>query len=140
MRSATLLIAACAWWLAAGPAQAQAAKPVMSGPDLATWHDEVGKLDCKDCHGPRKPLSVTPEAALETVNRQCMACHGSMATVAAKIKPRLAHAEINPHASHVVSIECVTCHFGHDRPSQAYCINCHAFEMPMPVGQRAARK
>lgn len=103
--------------------------------DLATLHEEVGKLDCKDCHGAAKPTSVPAEEALRTVNQQCMACHGGMANVARLIQPRLANKHINAHDSHVVSIECVTCHVGHDKPSEAYCQNCHAFQMPMQLSK-----
>lgn len=112
-----------------------AAKGAAVTQDLATLHEEVGKLDCKDCHGAAKPNSVPAEVALQTVNQQCTACHGGMATVARLIKPRLANPHINAHDSHVVSIECVTCHVGHDKPSQAYCQNCHAFQMPMQLRQ-----
>lgn len=119
-------------------APAGAAPSAGAAEDLATWHEQSGKLDCKDCHGTAKPKSVPPETALSTVNQQCIACHGSWPTVAAKLAPRLSNKHINPHASHVVGIECVTCHVGHDRPSRAYCLECHAFEMPMPLGRRGA--
>lgn len=132
MKRSLFLILAFAWLLAwIGPVNAQATN---APDDLATLHEEVGKLDCRDCHGAVKPESVTPEEALRTANQQCMACHGTTANVAAKITPRLANRHINPHAGHVVSIECVTCHSGHEK-SQAYCSNCHAFDMPMTLGK-----
>ncbi len=134
-----LLMLAVSVGLIACAAPAVAPSPATKGTaavlDLATLHEEVGKLDCKDCHGAAKPTSVPAELALQTVNQQCMACHGGMATVARLIKPRLANPHINAHDSHVVSIECVTCHVGHDKPSEAYCQNCHAFQMPMALRQ-----
>lgn len=134
-----LLMLAVSVWLIACTAPAVAPTSPTQGAavtqDLATLHEEVGKLDCKDCHGAAKPTSVPAEVALQTVNRQCMACHGGMANVARLIKPRLANKHINAHDSHVVSIECVTCHVGHDKPSEAYCQNCHAFQMPMQLSK-----
>ena len=139
MKLRTLFIGACLGLLAGvlpSLAATQAAEPV----DLATFHEEAGKLDCKDCHGAVKPRSVTPEQALRTANDQCMSCHGSFANVAAKLRPRLGNPHINPHDSHVVSIECVTCHAAHDKPSQSYCLGCHAFEMPMQIGRRQSTR
>lgn len=107
--------------------------------DLATLHEEVGKLDCRDCHLVADPRLVTAEQDLRTANQQCVVCHGTAANVAAKIKPRLANKYINPHAGHVVSIECVTCHISHEKP-QAYCSNCHAFDMPMVIGKNLKSK
>ena len=101
--------------------------------ELAVFHKQVGKLACKDCHGVADPEALLPEAALAAVNKQCMACHGTMNNVAAKITPKLANKHINPHAGHVVSIQCVTCHSGHET-SEAYCTKCHAFDMPIKVG------
>lgn len=143
MRRYLLMLAACASLLACTspavvPAQAVAAAPQTL--DLATLHEEVGKLDCKDCHGAAKPKSVPAELALKTVNERCVACHGSMATVSNLIKPRLSNPHINPHDSHVVSIECVSCHLAHDRPSQAYCLGCHAFDMPMQLSRAPRAK
>ena len=102
-------------------------------PELAVFHKKVGKLACKDCHVNDDPESLLPEESLSLVNKQCMACHGTMNNVAAKITPKLANKHINPHAGHVVSIQCVSCHSGHET-SEAYCTKCHAFDMPMKVG------
>lgn len=121
----------------AAAAFAQTPKPP-AVPDLAVVHEEVGQLDCKDCHGPKKRPPASAEEELRTVNASCMKCHGSAAVVAAKITPKLANKHVNPHAGHVVSIECVTCHVAHDAPSKAYCQNCHAFDMPMAL-RHAAR-
>lgn len=137
MKARTLLTAALAGLLlAAAPVWAQTSKPAPV-PDLAAVHEEVGQLDCKDCHGPTKRPAPQAEEALRIVNASCIKCHGSTATVAAKIAPRQANKHINPHAGHVVSIECVTCHVAHDAPSKAYCQNCHAFEMPMALRHAA---
>ena len=102
-------------------------------PELAVFHKKVGKLACKDCHVSDDPESLLPEESLSLANKQCMACHGTMNNVAAKITPKLSNKHINPHAGHVVSIQCVTCHSGHET-SEAYCTKCHAFNMPMKVG------
>lgn len=107
--------------------------------DLADLHEQVGKLECRDCHGASKPKSVPPEAALRTANERCVACHGTAANVAAKIEPRLPNRHVNPHAGHVVSIECVTCHGAH-RESASYCVQCHAFDMPMKLGRPSAAR
>lgn len=133
MNSRSLLTAGLAWVLmSAAAAWAQTPK-APAVPDLAAVHEEVGQLDCKDCHGPKKKPPAKAEEELRTVNASCVKCHGGMATVAAKIEPRLSNKHINAHASHVVSIECVTCHVAHDAPSKAYCQSCHSFDMPMAL-------
>jgi fumarate reductase flavoprotein subunit len=104
--------------------------------DLGTLHAQDLKLPCASCHGETAPLAMGTEASLETANRNCIACHGDAKSLAEKIKPKLAHKEINPHASHLVEIDCVTCHTAH-RSAEAYCNKCHAFDMPMPP--RAAK-
>ncbi len=129
-------IALCAWLLIATLAAVAQVPRAPDKTDLATLHEEVGRLDCKDCHGATKPKAQVAEAALQTANQSCMRCHGSMENVAAKLAPRLANRHINPHASHVVSIQCVTCHVAHDAPSQAYCLQCHSFDMPMKLGRQ----
>ena len=132
MKRYLILIMACVGLIALiNPATAQAEGP----PDLASFHEDIGKLDCKDCHTVNDPKVMPPEASLRLVNQKCMECHGTTANVAAKIGPRLVNKHINPHAGHVVSIECVTCHISH-YPSEAYCTKCHAFDMPMLVGNR----
>lgn len=125
------LIAACALLFAS---LAPLAATAQDDTALADYHKKVGKLACRDCHGATKPESLTPEAALNHSDKQCMACHGTMANVAAKITPKLANKHINPHAGHIVGIQCVTCHSGHEE-SEAYCVKCHAFEMPMNTGK-----
>ena len=61
--AAALCVAAPAAFAASAEPATQAAEPV----DLATFHEEAGKLDCKDCHGAVRPRSVTPEQALRTL-------------------------------------------------------------------------
>lgn len=135
-----LIIFAALFALLALVATAQAQAPTLEESlDLATFHEEFHKVDCKDCHGATDLKTMTPEASLRVANQKCMDCHGTAANVAAKIRPKLANKHINPHAGHVVSIECVTCHKSHD-PSVAYCTNCHAFDMPMQVGKHYKTK
>jgi len=102
-----------------------------SPPNLATEHVEQMKLDCTACHGDKTPTSMSPEEALATVNQNCINCHGDGKAMATAILPKLAHKDINPHASHLVQIDCATCHHGHTA-GEAYCLQCHAFDMKMP--------
>jgi fumarate reductase flavoprotein subunit len=112
-------------------AGAQTNAPAPAASQLATVHAEQSKLNCNACHGDKTPTSVSAEEALATVNQNCMNCHGDSKAVSAAILPKLVHKEINPHGSHLVQIDCVTCHRGH-AAGEAYCNQCHAFEMPMP--------
>ena len=100
-------------------------------PNLATAHAQQSKLACNACHGDKTPSSVTAEESLATVNQNCRNCHGDAKSLAEKLAPKLVHKEINPHGSHLVEIDCVTCHRGH-AAGEAYCNQCHAFDMPMP--------
>jgi len=84
---------------------------------------------CSPCHG-KNPIPMDTEA---DVNGRCIACHGTLAKLAAKKA-----AAINPHQSHLGEIACTTCHHGHTT-SRAYCLNCHSFKMPIP-GQAAESK
>jgi len=106
-------------------------------PDLAAYHVESLKLSCSTCHGDKSPLALNAEESLAVSNRMCLACHGDAKSLADKIAPKLAHKEINPHASHLVQIDCVTCHSAH-QAKETYCNQCHAFDMPMPP--RAAKR
>jgi fumarate reductase flavoprotein subunit len=114
--------------LSAALAQSPAGLPKQ---DLAVFHAENVKLNCSGCHGDVSPLTVSAEASLATANQNCLNCHGDAKSLAAQIEPKLVHKEINPHASHLVQIDCVTCHSGHTA-KEAYCNQCHAFDMPMP--------
>jgi fumarate reductase flavoprotein subunit len=100
-------------------------------PNLATVHAQQSKFACNACHGDKTPTSVSAEEALATVNQNCISCHGDAKAMAAVILPKLVHKEINPHAAHLVEIDCVTCHHGHSA-GEAYCQQCHAFDMTMP--------
>lgn len=111
----------CAW----AQSGADSASP------LATVHGEQSKLACNACHGDKTPTSVSAEEALATVNQNCINCHGDQTAVAAALVPKLVHKEINPHASHLVQIDCVTCHHGHTA-GEAYCLQCHGFDLAMP--------
>ena len=116
---------------------AQAPAAVKS--DLATLHAERAALACSACHGDVAPLKLTAEESLATANRQCIVCHGSGAKLAEALAPRLPNKHVNPHASHLVEIDCATCHRGH-AASESFCLQCHAFDMPMPGSASAGRK
>jgi fumarate reductase flavoprotein subunit len=123
--------AAAAIGLAILCSAALAQSPAPTPPNLATAHAQQSKLACNACHGDKTPTSVTPEESLATVNQNCVNCHGDAKSLAEKLAPKLVHKEINPHGSHLVEIDCVTCHRGH-AASEAYCQQCHAFDMTMP--------
>ena len=108
--------------------------------DLASVHRSEARIKCKECHVESDPKSVTPEEALATVNKQCISCHGNAEKLAKELAPKLANRYINPHASHLVAIDCTVCHAGHDRPGESYCLKCHDFNMPMPGAARAAKQ
>ena len=110
---------------------ALAQSPAPTPPNLATVHAQQSKLTCTACHGDKTPTSVTAEESLATVNQNCLNCHGDAKSLAEKLAPKLVHKEINPHGSHLVEIDCVTCHRGHSA-GEAYCQQCHAFDMTMP--------
>ena len=124
---AAVLIGAAAYSVAL----AQSAPPTSPVPTLATAHAQQAKLACTACHGDKTPTSVAPEESLATINRSCVNCHGDAKSLAEKLAPKLVHKEINPHGSHLVEIDCVTCHHGHTA-GEAYCQQCHAFDMTMP--------
>jgi fumarate reductase flavoprotein subunit len=117
--------------ISAAPTAVFAQAAANAPPNLAAEHVEQMKLGCNACHGDKAPMSVSPEEALTTVNQNCVNCHGDTNAMAAAILPKLVHKDINPHASHLVQIDCVTCHHGHTA-SEAYCLQCHAFDMKMP--------
>lgn len=109
--------------------------------DLARSHRSEAATKCRDCHVEGDPKKVVPEVALASVNRQCISCHGDLAKVAKEVAAKKAgHAGIDPHQSHLVDPDCTVCHFGHDRPGRAYCLECHEFAMPMPGAGAAAGK
>ena len=107
--------------------------------DLASFHRSEAGVKCKECHVEGDPKSVTPEEALASINKQCVSCHGNAEQLAKELAPKLANRNINPHASHLVAVDCTACHAGHDRPGEAYCLKCHDFNMPMPGAARAAK-
>lgn len=92
---------------------------------LAELH-KAKQIGCADCHGTAKKITV--DDSEKTVNQSCIGCHGDLDAVGAKAK-----GHINPHKSHLGQINCTTCHSGHSR-SQAYCLKCHTYDMPIPGG------
>ena len=131
MQPKILLAAALIGIACFGAAHAQSPSSPPAAANLASVHVQQSKLACKACHGDKAPKSVTAEESLATVNQNCINCHGDAKSLADKIAPKLVNKEINPHGSHLVEIDCVTCHRGHTA-SQAYCQQCHAFDMTMP--------
>ena len=89
-------------------------------------------MSCAACHPDGDPASMVPEAVLVAANRQCQTCHGDSAQMAKTSRTKLADPNINPHASHLVAVDCTVCHAGHASASESYCLKCHAFTMPMP--------
>lgn len=108
------------------------AQPSAGSATLADFHGAKAGLACTACHTGGDPTALMPEAALAAVNRQCQACHGDSAQVAKTTQAKLADPNINPHASHLVAVDCTVCHAGHTSARESYCIQCHAFTMPMP--------
>jgi fumarate reductase flavoprotein subunit len=102
----------------------QAQKTPASGKtgNLAETH-KGKEVSCKACHG--ETLKVDDNET--SVNSQCILCHGSPGEIAKKSKGH----NINPHKSHLGETDCTVCHRGHVS-SKAYCLNCHAFNMPIP--------
>ncbi len=134
IRLTTLL--GIAVWASAAVAQS-AATPGDS--DLASFHAKQVNLACTGCHEEGDPKALAAEQSLAATNRKCESCHGDYAKLAQVVAPKLANKHINPHASHLVAIDCTTCHAGH-AAGESFCLQCHAFNMPMPGGARAAKK
>jgi len=93
------------------------------------------QIACTSCHAGGDPLALSAEASLKEANQSCIACHGDEKKMAELSQPQLANRHINPHAGHLVALDCVSCHTGH-KPAKAYCLECHEFKMPMPSGKR----
>lgn len=121
--------------------QAQPARQGAVQPEKAAIAPGVGSLadihtfkavDCAACHG--KTTEVDDNETF--VNAQCVGCHGPLAEIAKK-----AQGHINPHKAHIGEVNCTTCHHGHVA-SRSYCLNCHAFNMPIAGsgGAGAAKK
>lgn len=118
--------------LAALAMPAAVAQPASGAADLAGFHTTKVGADCGACHPDGNPASLAPEGVLAAANRQCQACHGDAAQMTKVSQPKLADPNINPHASHLVAVDCTVCHGGHAALSTSYCLQCHAFTMPMP--------
>jgi fumarate reductase flavoprotein subunit len=113
--------------------------PAQWGADLQSTHGAKNKLTCKRCHGSADPRSLIAEESLAAVNAKCGDCHGTARELAAETTRKLRNKHVNPHASHLVEIDCVTCHKEHG-PSRSFCLECHAFDMPMPGQGKPASK
>ena len=135
MRATAVLLLLAA--LASVPVAAQSPNLSVA---LATFHASRAGLACAACHPEGDPASLAPEAALAAANRQCQGCHGDSAQVAKASRPKLADPNINPHASHLVAVDCTVCHAGHASVTESYCLKCHAFSMSMPKLAGSAAK
>ena len=89
--------------------------------ELAGFHQKNGQT-CQSCHANGMEVSDSETE----INKQCVSCHGPLEKLASGKKP-------DPHASHLGTIQCTTCHSGH-APSQSYCLSCHDFDMKIPFG------
>lgn len=90
---------------------------------LADLH-KAKQIGCAECHGTAKKITV--DDSEKGVNLSCIGCHGTLDAISAKAK-----GPINPHKSHLGQINCTACHSGHTS-SQAYCLKCHSYTMPIP--------
>ncbi len=129
-------LAIAAWLVAHEPNAPQARSPAATRPEpprseqwveqpyLAAMHAEQD-VDCKDCHG----AELIRDDSHRELNRKCMVCHDTLASLAHETEGPL-----NPHRSHLGTIECTVCHSAH-QPSNAYCQNCHAFVLDIPHGK-----
>jgi fumarate reductase flavoprotein subunit len=86
---------------------------------LAGSHVEKGNAECITCHDGQ----VKVDDSEISVNNGCINCHGDLPSVAETVVPK---GEINPHESHLGTINCTSCHSGHTA-SFVYCNNCHSF-------------
>ena len=135
MRAPALLLL----WAALGSVSATAQSP-KDAVALAAFHISSAGLSCAACHPDGDPANAIPEAVLAVANQQCRACHGDSAQMANTSRPKLADPNINPHASHLVAVDCTVCHAGHGSVAESYCLKCHAFTMPMPKLAGSAAK
>lgn len=91
---------------------------------LSGIHMKAGTADsCSSCH-----TSNIIDDSERDINAKCVECHQTLDEVA-----KLTEGEINPHSSHLGTMNCTTCHTGHT-PSKAYCLNCHEFDMNISAG------
>ena len=91
---------------------------------LSGIHMKAGTADsCNSCH-----TSNIIDDSERDINAKCVECHQTLDEVA-----KLTEGEINPHSSHLGTMNCTTCHTGHT-PSKAYCLNCHEFDMNISAG------
>lgn len=78
---------------------------------VADLHKAQG-VSCEDCHdkGPRKVVEM----------EKCLTCHESYPKVAERTKGL----KPNPHDSHLMELDCLSCHHGH-KAFELYCSTCH---------------
>ena len=91
---------------------------------LSGIHMKAGTVEnCEGCHS-----SSVIDDSEKDINANCESCHGSLADMA-----KITEGEVNPHSSHLGTMNCTTCHTGHT-PSKSYCLNCHEFDMNISAG------
>jgi fumarate reductase flavoprotein subunit len=98
---------------------------------LADLHEAAG-ITCQECHETADNIIVDDKES--KVNATCITCHGDLKELA-----KLSDKDINPHASHLGNINCSTCHKGHEK-SEAYCLKCHSFTMPISASDAPVKK
>lgn len=110
-------------------------KGYQSGDLLAKKHEEAG-IACIDCHenGIEDKINETvwyvtddfddPPAKRDFGNQMCTKCHTNMDEIIAKTDMGNG---INPHNSHLGTLNCADCHKMHMK-SDAVCRQCHDFD------------
>lgn len=88
---------------------------------LADRHVARG-VSCASCHGVAKPA-----AGAKADGKTCVKCHGNLDKVAEKTK----NVKPNPHYNHLVGLECLECHRGHQK-GVYMCSSCHNLKAKVP--------
>lgn len=92
-----------------------------AGGNLADRHAQRG-TDCVACHNTK-----APKAGAVVKQETCLKCHGSLDQVAQRTKKL----DPNPHYNHLVGLDCLECHRGHQK-SVNMCGECHNLKFNVP--------
>lgn len=92
-----------------------------AGGYLADRHAARGGA-CVSCHGVK-----APKAGAKVNEAQCLKCHGSLDKVAERTK----NVKPNPHYNHLVGLNCLECHRGHQKGVNM-CADCHNIKFNVP--------
>ena len=68
-----------------------------------------------------------PKAGAKVNEAQCLKCHGSLDKVAERTK----NVKPNPHYNHLVGLNCLECHRGHQKGVNM-CADCHNIKFNVP--------